>query len=326
MRKPPVTLTGPMKNEIREFMRFRKSLGFAMRNTTYIYAEFDHYLKQHHPKVKTITRPMVVNYLATTTHLHSTSRGYRVTLLRGFCRYLYQKNPKHYVPEARLLPWGKRKLTPHIYTEPEIMTILGEIRKFKRRGPTVPEVYLTAISLFAATGLRAGELERLNLEDVDLESGVLTIQRSKFYKSRLVPISESTALALKLYLGLRMKGFPTDDPKSAFFIGFAGARITSNAMSRILRGVTRKLNFKTRQGTWPRLHDFRHTFATTTMNAIYESGNDPSAHLPILATYLGHVNLDHTQTYLHPSIGLLAKAGAKFQSFYQFDSLSGAVP
>ena len=110
-----------------------------MRNTAYIYAEFDRYLKRHHPKVRTITRPMVVNYLATTIHLHSTSRGYRVTLLRGFCRYLYQKNPKHYVPEARLLPWGKRKLTPHIYTELEIMTILGEIRKFKRRGPTVPE-------------------------------------------------------------------------------------------------------------------------------------------------------------------------------------------
>ena len=141
MKKPAVTFTGPMKNEIQEFMKFRKSLGFAMRNTAYIYAEFDRYLKQHHAKARTITRSMVVNYLATTTHLHSTSRGYRVTLLRGFCRYLYQKNTKHYVPEARLLPWGKRKLTPHIYTDLELKMILGEIRKFKRRGPTVPEVY-----------------------------------------------------------------------------------------------------------------------------------------------------------------------------------------
>ena len=154
------TFHGPMKNQILEFIRFRKSLGFAMRNTAYIYAEFDRYLSKHHPKAKIITRSMVVNYLATTTHLHSTSRGYRVTLLRGFCRYLYQKNPKHYVPEPRLLIWGKRKLTPHVYTVAEIKAILAEIRKFKRRGPTVPELYLTAISLFAATGLRAGELGR----------------------------------------------------------------------------------------------------------------------------------------------------------------------
>lgn len=244
-----ITFNGPIEDEIKEFMKFRKALGFAMRNTAYIYAEFDRFLKKNHPKMRIITRSMVVDYLATTTHLHSTSRGYRVTLLRGFCRYLYQKNPKHYVPEPRLLVWGKRKLTPHVYTDGEIEKILREIKKLKRRGPTVPEVYSTAISVIAATGLRAGEIERLNLEDADLKNGVLTIQRSKFYKSRLVPISESTRKALKRYLALRTKGFPTSNPKSAFFIGFSGKRITANAMSRILRKITRKLNFKTKLGT-----------------------------------------------------------------------------
>ena len=307
------TFNGPLKNDIKEFIKFR--LGFAMRNTAYIYAEFDRFLKKHHSKMRVITRPMVVDYIATTTHLHSTSRGYRVTLLRGLCRYLYQKNPKHYVPEPRLLIWGKRKLTPHVYTDSEIRKVLGEIQKFKRRGPTVPEVYSTIISVIAATGLRAGEIERLNLEDVDLENGILTIQRSKFYKSRLVPISESTQKALKCYFTLRMNGFLTNNPKSAFFVGFCGKRITANAMSRILRKVIRKLNLKTKLGTWPRLHDLRHTFATRTMEDIYENGSDPSASLPVLATYMGHVNLDHTQTYLHPSISLLEKAGEKFKNY-----------
>ena len=98
-----------MRREIREFMSFRKSLGFATRNTAYVYAEFDRYLAKHHRGVRVITRLMVVNYLATTTHLNSGSRAYRVTLLRGFCRHLYQQNSMHYVPRPRLLPGNERE-------------------------------------------------------------------------------------------------------------------------------------------------------------------------------------------------------------------------
>ena len=63
------------------------------------------------------------------------------------------------------------------------------------------------------------------------------------------------------------------------------------------------------------IHKLRHTFATRTMEDIYKDGSDPSASLPILATYMGHVNLDYTQTYLHPSIDLLEKAGEKFKTY-----------
>lgn len=299
-----------MRHQILEFMRFRKSLGFAQRNTAYVFAEFDRYLKKKHPKARVITRPMVTGYLSTTVHLHSTSRGYRVTLLRGLCRYLYQKNPAHYVPEARLVPGGKRKLKPHVYTDAEIRRILAKLRN-----SLVPKAYLTAVSLLFATGIRAGELERLNIEDVDLEAGVLSIQRSKFYKSRLVPVSTSTRRALLIYRELRLESFPTVDCKAAFFVGFTGLRLRAQMTSRIFRRAVRSLGLKTACGTWPRLHDLRHTFATRAMHAVYASGNDPSAHLPVLATYMGHVNLDHTQTYLHPSIELLAKAGTKFKAF-----------
>ena len=52
--------SGPMKTKIQEYMHFRKSLGFSIRNTAYIYGEFDRFLKNNYPHVKIITREMVI--------------------------------------------------------------------------------------------------------------------------------------------------------------------------------------------------------------------------------------------------------------------------
>lgn len=309
------TFSGPMRRQICEFMRFRKSLGFSMRNTAYIYAEFDRFLAKQYPKTKLISRPMIVDYLATTKHLHSTSRGYRVTLLRGFCRYLYQKDSKNYVPEPRILPWGKRKLMPHVFTDGEVENILEAMNCQKYRAPIVGKTFVTMVALLAATGMRSGEVERLNLEDVDLESSVLTIHRSKFFKSRRVPISPSVVAALRCYREVRFKHRQPFEAKAPFFISEQGRRALVHTAGDRFRIAVRQLEIKSQSGGWARLHDLRHTFATRWMDDIYRSGNDPSARLPILATYLGHVNLDHTQTYLHPSIELLAMAGSKFQNF-----------
>jgi integrase len=51
-------------------------------------------------------------------------------------------------------------------------------------------------------------------------------------------------------------------------------------------------------GKGPRLHDLRHTFAVQRLLLWYEQGVDLTAHLPFLATYLGHVGLAGTQRYL----------------------------
>ena len=309
------TFSGPMRYQIQEFIQFRKSLGFSMRNTAYIYAEFDRYLAKHHPNSQLISRPMVIDYLATTKHLHSTSRGYRVTLLRGFCRYLYQKDSRNYVPEPKILPWGKRKLMPHVFTNGEVEKILEAMNCQKYRTAIVGKTFVAMVALLAATGMRSGEVERLNLEDADLESGILTIHRSKFFKSRLVPISPTVVVALKSYREMRFKHRQPPDSKAPFFISEQGRRALVHTAGERFRMAVRQLEIKSRSGGWARLHDLRHTFATRWMDDIYRSGNDPSARLPILATYLGHVNLDHTQTYLHPSIELLATAGSRFQTF-----------
>ena len=77
--------------------------------------------------------------------------------------------------------------------------------------------------------------------------------------------------------------------------------------------LTRQLGLTSAYGREPRLHDLRHTWATRCLAGIYENGQDPNAALPVLATYLGHVNIACTTIYLHPATELLVQAGARFQ-------------
>ncbi len=315
MTHPKKYIRGPFHLKISEFIAFRKSLGFAMLNAAYVFNEFDDYLAKNYGKTKIITRSMVVEYLATTKHLHSRSRNYRVILIRGFCRYLYQQDSRNYIPEKRILPNTSHKLVPYIFSDGDITRIIKKIQSGPKR-KIISITNSTVVRLLAVTGLRVSEACRLNVSDVDLKSGILHIQRSKFYKSRIVPISKTTISALIYYKQTRMGYFRTTDPLAPFFVGMTGNRIIKESVGRSFRRTVRALKIRGDTGnTWPRVHDLRHTFATRSLENIVQAGSDPQAYLPALATYLGHVNLDYTQTYLHPSIELLRTAGNRFNNY-----------
>ena len=61
----------------------------------------------------------------------------------------------------------------------------------------------------------------------------------------------------------------------------------------------------------PRIHDARHQFAVQALRRWYQDGEDLDAKLPLLATYLGHVNLSGTQHYLHLTAELFPEITAR---------------
>jgi len=67
-------------------------------------------------------------------------------------------------------------------------------------------------------------------------------------------------------------------------------------------------------GKGPRLHDLRHTYAVHRMLLWYEQRADLNAKLPLLATYLGHVNLSSSQYYLRLTEDLLSAVTSRYQA------------
>ena len=303
---------GPIGSFINQYLQLRRSLGCILRGTEYTLNKFDIYLAQYFPDAKTVTKPMIVDYLQAVNHLHASTLYLRFIYLRQFCRFLFQLNPDNYVPESRLIKRGPTVRLPHIYTTEEAMKLIRLARRLTPNGSLRPHTYSTLIALLWVSGLRIREALKLNLEDVDTDNAVLHIRESKFFKSRLVPLTLSSAAALETYRRLRAEHGHDQRPGAPFFINECARRCSHSMVGITFRDLVRQVGIRTVQGRDPRLHDFRHSFATRYLNEVYQKGKDPNASLPLLATYLGHVNIRDTQVYLHPASGLLATAGQKF--------------
>jgi site-specific recombinase XerD len=88
------------------------------------------------------------------------------------------------------------------------------------------------VRLMAETGMRAGELTALELDDVDLTRGLAMIRRGKGGKGRIAPFGPQTAHALDRYIRLR-RGHPAADSKALWLgartrqaLGPHGLRVT----------------------------------------------------------------------------------------------------
>jgi integrase len=99
-------------------------------------------------------------------------------------------------------------------------------------------------------------------------------------------------------------------PVSYFFVTSRGTKLAKPNLSRIFRELSRQIGIRAlgvQHG--PRLHDFRHRFAIETLLRWYRSGEQVTRRMPVLSTYLGHVNVSGTYWYLSNTPELMAAAG-----------------
>jgi integrase len=158
--------------------------------------------------------------------------------------------------------------------------------------------------------MRVNEALGLDPKDVDLKVGILHIRRTKFGKSRYVPIHFSTVAALKKYTETRDRFVPAP-LTPAFFISEKGRRITEWMARYTFAKVSQQVGLRAGakgHGHGPRLQDMRHRFAAYTLIHWYRAGLDVERELPKLSTYLGHVHVNDTYWYLEAVPELLQLA------------------
>jgi integrase/recombinase XerD len=271
-----------------------------------------------------VTRQLIWAYLESIENPARTTKFEIARNLRPFCLYLKARDSRHFVPEYRFVAKPRKQLVPHIFSEDEVQKLMKYVRKALCRHthpPVVRTTYATLIGLLWATGMRTSEVVNLNIGDVDFEAGVIKIRETKFYKSRLIPVHPTTTQALREYLAERNRsGFPVFD-WSPFFYNWRMAerkqgRYTTDAFHHKIREAIIATKIKSKSGRYARPYDLRHSFATNRLSSIYD-GKEAGKRLPLIATYMGHSKISHTQVYLHPSTELLAKLGRNFFSYFE---------
>jgi integrase/recombinase XerD len=156
-------------------------------------------------------------------------------------------------------------------------------------------------------GLRVGEAIRLDRHDIDWDEGVLLVRRSKFGKSRQLPLQPSTLEALRRYARRRDRLCPRPASES-FFVSLRGTRIVYACVWPTHRMLCESAGVGDGAAHPPTVHDHRHSFAVRTLVGWYRDGHDIQARLPWLATYLGHREPRYTYHYLSAAPELLAHA------------------
>ncbi len=220
-------------------------------------------------------------------------------------RFLRAEDSTHEVPPNSFHASRQRRL-PYIYAPEEIVQLVEAASQLRESYPLRRQVYGTLLGLIAATGLRISEALDLRLYDL-LPDGVLQIRRTKFGKSRMIPLHPTAAKAFDQYLEQRRRLAVTDDH---VFLSAGNQRISSSMVEYTFRRIRRLAGIAPSRARPPRIHDLRHTFATRALEQCSTRREVVARHFVALATYMGHTDIANTYWYLEATPELMTGIAA----------------
>lgn len=293
-----------------EFVALRRASGAGYKTQKRLLIAFDQYLASNAPQPP-LLRETVMQYLGSLDRLSPRGRDNVVSVVWSSLGYTLRHGasvePLPTRPPRPPQHWRQRQ--PRIVTLTEIRHLLAGARRLPRQGTLRPATTATLLGLLYATGLRIGEALALDVGDLDPKDRILTIRQGKFGKSRCVPLLESTVQALTRYLENPLRPLGTQASAPVFVSGYR-RRLSDPSVRPAIYSACQIAEISK---PWPRPHDFRHTFAVSRVADWYSEGRDVNALLPALSTYLGHVSVENTRSYLIANGVLLEQAGARFE-------------
>jgi integrase/recombinase XerD len=208
----------------------------------------------------------------------------KVACLRSFYRHLRREQILDFDPTSELRPPRPRARLPKVLSRDEVNRLLDQP---VGNGPAALRDRALLETMYAC-GLRASEAITLQLNELDVEAGVL-LARGKGSKERLVPIGSKALTTLRAYLEHarpKLVGLH-DEPK--VFVNLRGSALSRQGLYKIVQRHARTAGLDERMSP----HTLRHTFATH----LLAGGCD----LRSLQEMLGHADIGTTQIYTHLS-------------------------
>lgn len=304
-----------LRTAAEDYLAMRRALGFKLTTWGRHLMRFIDYCEGHH--AEHITTELA---LAWATH---TSRGSgdevywsrRLMVVRIFARHLKALDPATEVPPGDVLPHHYRRIAPYLYSPAEIAKLMSTAGRLSP--PLRAATWQALIGLLAVTGMRKSEACGLDRGQVDLVTGVLVVADSKFGKSRQVFLHPSTIAALRDYT-LHRDYWCSAPQAPSFFVSTRGTRLDVHNITHTFAVLLAGAGIAAGPGRRrPRLHDLRHSFTVATLLDWYRDGGDVQARLPLLSTWLGHVDPKSTYWYLQAVPELLALAAGRLEDTFE---------
>lgn len=299
-----------LTKHLANYLALRRSLGYKLEQDERLLRSFTTYLEEK--SEPTITAAIAMEWALFPKNVRPSHWSKRLSVVRLFAQYLITFVPETEVPDKSLLYAKTQRTEPYLYTDKQVKQILDACLKEKSKGLR-HLTYYTLFGLLVVTGCRIREIVNLTVNNVNLETGIITIRGSKFGKSRNLPIGPSTNDKLIAYSS-RRDAFPRQPGIDNYFLSEQGRPLTVNGVETFYVRLSKKIGLRHKTDSFgPRIHDFRHSYAIKTIIKWYRSNADVHQLMPLLATYLGHKKPSDTYWYLTNVPELMALAAERFE-------------
>jgi len=202
-----------------------------------------------------------------------------VSSLRSFYQFLMIKGYAMNNPARGLKIEKAEKKLPKILTGQEVDRLLNSPNINAPKGCRDKAM----LEVLYATGIRVSELIDLNINDVNLNLGIINCTNNK--STRIIPMYPEALKALTNYIEQVRAAIVLEVSEKALFINMNGKRLTRQGFWKIIKSYATQANIDA--DTTP--HTLRHSFAAH----LLENG----AQLKDIQEMLGHADISSTQVY-----------------------------
>jgi len=282
------------------FIAEKRALGYRYNTEAQRMWEFSRFTERFDFPQNTLTQELVDKWLQKRPNESDRTRYSRFVFVKSFAEYMCRMEFEAYVPSRDEAGKIHKSFVPYIFSHDEIKRFFAAVDGMTKPKCTCsPRKHLVMPVLFRVLyccGLRVSEATGLLGGDVDFNNAILFIRNSKFSKSRYVPMSDELLKVCAEYSKTRYRANDGDD---LFFAGPRGTRYGKQGVYRIFRQLLHEAGIShAGKGKGPRLHDLRHTFAVHSLQKLVSEGKDLTSVLPKLSSFLGHVGIESSESYL----------------------------
>jgi integrase/recombinase XerD len=218
-----------------DYLELRRALGFKLAKEGRLLPDFAAFAEA--AGADTVTVDLAVRWAARADGTSPVWAAQRLSMVRGFARYLQTVDPDAQVPPSGLPPARTRRVTPYIYSDAGIAALMAAARAL--RNPLKAATFATLTGLLAVTGMRGSEAMRLDGQDLDAAAGLVTIRATKFRKSRQLPLHPATVQALAGYQVLRDQ-LCRAPATASLLVSTTGARLCHETVQPVFRRLLRQ--------------------------------------------------------------------------------------
>ncbi|GAA0372577.1 tyrosine-type recombinase/integrase [Alkalibacterium iburiense] len=302
--------------QIEEYISYKKALGYQINIESQQLRRFASYTISVGHK-GSLTTDLAFEWATLKPEYSRWYMARRIEIVRTFAKYICVLDSSAQMPPKGMFGDCHGRSTPYIYTEEDLFILMKASMGLLSPDGLRCKAVSTAIGLLWTTGMRPNEVCGLTDDDVDLTNNLIAIQETKFSKSRIIPIHETTANELRGYINER-DTLRRNFSDQHFLLSTNSRKLVLRNLEYALRVIRNKILMDDKEWSRrpPRLYDFRHTFACNTLLRWLKKDINIDSKIIYLSTYLGHVKVEDTYWYLTGTPELMQFTSKKFERYF----------